>query len=168
MPSRFLLTCGAFISSVLAFYNAGTNVAAGYPLGGSASELALGRASLLTALSIAMLCFIVQFAGLLGGFTMFRNSLNVFHCVAHFFGGVLTAWYLIDSWGFLNYWCGAGAARAPAPGALGVCPPSASRRPPPSLSPARFCRWIVLLFNFVPGVIEGFSILYALRARGGK
>lgn len=115
MPSRFLLTCGAFISSVLAFYNAGTNVAAGYPLGGSASELALGRASLLTALSIAMLCFIVQFAGLLGGFTMFRNSLNVFHCVAHFFGGVLTAWYLIDSWGFLNYWCGAGAARAPAP-----------------------------------------------------
>ena len=54
MPSRFLLTCGTFISSVLAFYNAGTNVAAGYPLGGSASELALGRASLLTALSIAM------------------------------------------------------------------------------------------------------------------
>ena len=132
MPSRFLLTCGAFISSVLAFYNAGTNVAAGYPLGGSASELALGRASLLTALSIAMLCFIVQFAGLLGGFTMFRNSLNVFHCVAHFFGGVLTAWYLIDSWGFLNYWCGAGARAALPP--LGVCPPAPHTAPPPPLS----------------------------------
>ena len=113
MPSRFLLTCGAFISSVLAFYNAGTNVAAGYPLGGSASDLSLGRASLLTALSIAMLCFIVQFVGLMGGFTMFRNSLNLFHCVAHFFGGVLTAWYLIDSWGFLNYWCVAGRRGAP-------------------------------------------------------
>jgi hypothetical protein len=131
MPSRFLLTCGAFISSVLAFYNAGTNVAAGYPLGGSASELALGRASLLTALSIAMLCFIVQFAGLLGGFTMFRNSLNVFHCVAHFFGGVLTAWYLIDSWGFLNFWCGRGAARAALPSPPSRClSASASRRPP--------------------------------------
>ena len=131
MPSRFLLTCGTFISSVLAFYNAGTNVAAGYPLGGSASELALGRASLLTALSIAMLCFIVQFAGLLGGFTMFRNSLNVFHCVAHFFGGVLTAWYLIDSWGFLNFWCGRGAARAALPSPPSRClSASASRRPP--------------------------------------
>ena len=105
MPSRFLLTCGAFISSILAFYNTPTNVAAGYPQGGAASDLALGRASLLTALAIAMICFLVQFAGLLGGFTMFRNSLNLFHCVAHFFGGVLTAWYLIDSWGFLNYWC---------------------------------------------------------------
>lgn len=118
MPSRFLLTCGAFISSVLAFYNAGTNVAAGYPLGGSASDLSLGRASLLTALSIAMLCFIVQFVGLMGGFTMFRNSLNLFHCVAHFFGGVLTAWYLIDSWGFLNYWCVAVGAPPPSPASL--------------------------------------------------
>ena len=105
MPSRFLLTCGHFITAVLAFYNTPTNVAAGYPLGGSASELSLGRASLLTALAISMICFLVQFGGLFGGYTMFRNQLNLFHCVAHFFGGVLTAWYLIDAWGFLSYWC---------------------------------------------------------------
>ena len=105
MPARFLLTCGHFITAVLAFYNTPTNVAAGYPLGGSASDLSLGRASLLTALAISMICFLVQFGGLFGGYTMFRNQLNLFHCVAHFFGGVLTAWYLIDAWGFLSYWC---------------------------------------------------------------
>jgi hypothetical protein len=121
MPSRFLLTCGAFISSIMAFYNAPTNVAAGYPMGGTTSELELGRASLLTALAIAMLCFLVQFAGLFGGFTMFRHSLNLFHCVAHFFGGVFTAWYLIDSWGFLNYWCVNACARWRAPLTHGHC-----------------------------------------------
>jgi hypothetical protein len=105
IPSRFLLTCGHFITAILAFYNTPTNVAAGYPSGGSASQLSLGRASILTALVIAMMCFVVQFVGLFGGYTMFRNSLNLFHCVMQFFGGVLTAWYLIDSWGFLSYWC---------------------------------------------------------------
>ncbi len=105
IPSRFLLTSGHFITAILAFYNLPINVAAGFPMGGSAADLAAARGSLLTALSIAMLCFIVQFLGLFGGFTMFRNPLNLFHSVLHFFGGVLGAWYLIGAWGFLSYWC---------------------------------------------------------------
>ena len=104
LPSRFLLTCGNFISAILAFYNTGVNVAAGFPLGGSASDLASGLASLQAALVIAMLCFIVQFGGLLSGYTMFRSPLNLFHCVMNFFGGVLTSWYLIGAWGYLSYW----------------------------------------------------------------
>ena len=166
MPSRFLLTCGHFITAVLAFYNTPTNVAAGYPLGGSASELSLGRASLLTALAISMICFLVQFGGLFGGYTMFRNQLNLFHCVAHFFGGVLTAWYLIDAWGFLSYWCVrhslARKCRSAQASQLPCSPAALTSR---LLFP---CRAIMIPFNFVPSVFEGLNILYSMRLRGGK
>jgi hypothetical protein len=30
--------------------------------------------------------------------------LNLFHSVTHFFGGVLTAWYLADLWGYNSMW----------------------------------------------------------------
>jgi hypothetical protein len=32
------------------------------------------------------------------------RRLNVLHCVAHFFGGVLTAWYIVATWGFVSMW----------------------------------------------------------------
>jgi hypothetical protein len=102
IPARFLLTAGNFITVVLAFYNVGANVRSGVPGGGS---LDAARSSLLAALSISIIAFAPQFLGLFGGWTLFLDQLNLFHSVAHFFGGVLTAWYLIDSWGYQSYWC---------------------------------------------------------------
>ncbi len=115
IPSRFLLTAGNFITVVLAYYNVGANVASG-TVGGGADA---ARSSLLAALSISIIAFAPQFFGLFSGWTLFLDELNLFHSVMHFFGGVLTAWYLIDSWGYKSYWC---ALRFPT-----AAPPS----PPP-------------------------------------
>ena len=104
IPARFLLTAGNFITVVLAFYNVSTNVAAA--AGGEEATR-----SLLAALSISIIAFAPQFCGLFGGWTLFLDELNLFHSVMHFFGGVLTAWYLIDSWGYASYWCVGGAQR---------------------------------------------------------
>ena len=102
IPARFLLTAGNFITVVLAFYNVDANVASGVAAGGDA---AAAKSSLLAALSISVIAFAPQFFGLFGGATLFLDELNLFHSVLHFFGGVLTAWYLIDSWGYASYWC---------------------------------------------------------------
>lgn len=103
IPARFLLTTGNFVTVVLAFYNVTANVNAGVEAwGGSAAD---ARSSLLAALSISIIAFMPQFAGLFGGWTLFMDQLNLFHCVLHFFGGVLTAWFLIDTWGYVSYWC---------------------------------------------------------------
>ena len=151
IPSRFLLTAGNFITVVLAYYNVGANVASG-TVGGGADA---ARSSLLAALSISIIAFAPQFFGLFSGWTLFLDELNLFHSVMHFFGGVLTAWYLIDSWGYKSYWC---ALRFPT-----AAPPS----PPPAALPAYSPqprnipsdRPIMIIFNLIPAVAETFALL---------
>ena len=81
------------------------NVAAGLGADATSAEFAQARRSLSAALGISIVAFAVQFGGLLSGATLFRDRLNLFHAVLHFFGGVLTAWYIVDAWGYLSYWC---------------------------------------------------------------
>lgn len=105
IPARFLLTMGHFVSTVLAFYGRAASVSAG--LAGSTGGTAYSSAyeSLTACLSISIICFAIQLYGIFSGATIFRSKLGVFHAVAQFFGGVLTAWYLIDSWGYISLWC---------------------------------------------------------------
>lgn len=81
------------------------NVAAGLSSSASPDAFAAARRSLSAALGISIVAFVVQFGGLLSGATLFRDRLNLFHTVLHFFGGVLTAWFVVDGWGYLSYWC---------------------------------------------------------------
>ena len=109
IPARFLLTAGNFITVVLAFYNVPANAAAGAAASGVSAAAA--QSSLLAALGISLIAFVPQFFGLFAGWTLFHDQLNLFHSVMHFFGGVLTAWFLIDTWGFVSYWCAPRRAR---------------------------------------------------------
>lgn len=85
-------------------------MAAGLAGSTSTSEWDSAQRSLLAALGLSIVAFIVQFSGLFFGWTMFVNRLNMCHVVLHFFGGVLTAWYLVDQWGYLSFWYVAAAA----------------------------------------------------------
>lgn len=104
IPARFLLTMGHFVSSILAFYGRAAAVSAALP--GSAGSAAYSAAydSLTACLIISMVCFIIHFYGLFSGANIFRTKLGVFQAIFHFFGGILTAWYLIDAWGYKSLW----------------------------------------------------------------
>lgn len=105
IPSRFLLTVGHFVVTILAFYQKDLNVKAGLVSSTvSTSDFQAGTSSLSAALVLTLVCLAVEFVGLFGGFTMFFNRLNFCHMVLHFFGGTLTAWYLLDVWGYKSYW----------------------------------------------------------------
>lgn len=104
IPSRFLLTTGHFIAVCLAFYEVEANVAAGLSPLANSDDKSAATNSLQAALGLAIICFAVDAFGIFGGYTLFFDRLNLFHCVAHFFGGVLTAWYLADVWGYTSMW----------------------------------------------------------------
>jgi len=184
IPARFLLTAGNFITVVLAFYNVDANVASGVAAGGDA---AAAKSSLLAALSISVIAFAPQFFGLFGGATLFLDELNLFHSVLHFFGGVLTAWYLIDSWGYASYWCVLRRANVAERGVYfarrrAARPMNAPRRPQsfprascrgrrplfltrPSHNPRHaplpttLRRPIMIIFNLLPACAEAFALL---------
>ncbi len=80
------------------------NVAAGLRPTASYSDTTNATNSLLAALGLSIICLFINFVGLFGGFTLFFDRLNTAHVILHFFGGVLTAWYIVDIWGYLAYW----------------------------------------------------------------
>lgn len=80
------------------------HVAAGLGTDPSASDVTKAGNSLLAALGLSIICLALCLWGLMAGFTLFFDRLNTIHMVLHFFGGVLTAWYIVDVWGYLSYW----------------------------------------------------------------
>jgi hypothetical protein len=80
------------------------NVTAGLSSSASSSDRSTATSSLLAALILSARAIALDLSSLLLGFTLFFDRLNVFHSVLHFFGGVLTAWYLIDTWGYTSLW----------------------------------------------------------------
>jgi hypothetical protein len=105
LPARFLLTMGHFIVTVLVVYGSAASVSAGLAASASSATVASATSSLTAAFSISFIAFAIQLGGLILGGTLLFNQLNLFHAVAHFFGGVLTAWFVIGGWGYLSYWC---------------------------------------------------------------
>ena len=104
VPSRFLLTTGHLVVVILALGSMAGNVANGLPATASAGDVTRATASLRAALAISLIALGVQLAGLLSGVTLLHARLNVMHCLLHFFGGVLTAWFIADQWGYTSYW----------------------------------------------------------------
>ena len=105
VPARFLLTVGNFISAVMCFFTMPTNTAANFTSDTfTTSSYNEAYNSLTAALILSMIAFAIQFIGLIGGWTMFRDKLNADHCLSHFFGGVLSCWYMIDAWKSTSMW----------------------------------------------------------------
>jgi hypothetical protein len=105
LPARFLLTMGHFIVTVLVVYGRAASVSAGLAASASGETVTAATNSIIAALSISFAAFAVQLGGLIVGGTLLYDQLNLFHAVAHLFGGVLTAWFVIGTWGYLSFWC---------------------------------------------------------------
>jgi hypothetical protein len=46
----------------------------------------------------------IEFLGLVMGISMFMVTLNGFDIFAHFMGGILTCWYIVEAWHFNVIW----------------------------------------------------------------
>ena len=104
VPARFLLTIGHLVVVILAYSSAPGNVAAGLPASASSGEVAAAAAQLNGSLGLSVFALGVQLFGLLSGATLLLNALNAMHCLLHFMGGVLTAWFIADQWASGAFW----------------------------------------------------------------
>ena len=104
VPARFLLTVGHLVVVILAFSSQQGNVASGLTTAASAADGAALASSLQAALALSVISLAAQLAGLLSGATLLASRLNVLHCLLHFFGGVLTAFFVADQWPAGSFW----------------------------------------------------------------
>lgn len=104
LPARFLLTIGYFVVTVMAFSSVDACASAGLPVDASAEDYDAARQSMTAALALSLISFIVQFFGLLLGFSLFSDGSNLFTSILNFFGGVLSGWAIADQWGYTSFW----------------------------------------------------------------
>lgn len=103
--ARFVFTLAHACAIMLALFHKESNVAASLSAGHSADDEAAADRSIVAVLVLAVLCSLVSFVGLFGGFSLFHPRVSFVQVVCQFFGSVFTAWFIVDSWSVGSYWC---------------------------------------------------------------
>ena len=99
IPARFILTTGHLIALVMVLYTKGDNIHAG----NAADEKKASR-EVDNALITGLVCFLVEYVGMLSGATLFFTQLNFFHALVHLAGGCAIATFIEASWDYRLLW----------------------------------------------------------------
>lgn len=134
IPTRFLMTMAHFIAVLMVFYTKQDNILNSMSVGYTSGAYKEATSSVLAACWLSIICFVIEFVGLLMGVSMFMVTLNGFgqssgrraaarstlvlalcvlmvarlvwraDIVCHFIGCILVSWYIVDSWYFTTIW----------------------------------------------------------------
>ena len=104
IPTRFILTLGHFVVTLMALFHKSANIDAS--LGSSASQTDKDAADreLTGVLVVSVIMLAVSFVGLIGGFTMFNDKVNGFQIIMQFVGGIGMSWFIVSSWRYSLVW----------------------------------------------------------------
>eukprot|EP00949_MAST-11_sp_MAST-11-sp1_P004834 g4834.t1 len=98
VPTRFLVTLGHLIAVFIAAQTVDDNVAASIPSDSSLAEFTAAKEGVMLITYFSLAFFAIDLFGLLRGYTMFQNNVNVAHVCFHFLGSVYMCWYIMYSW----------------------------------------------------------------------
>jgi len=104
IPTRFLMTMAHFIAVIMVIYTKQNNILDSLSASYTSSEYDSAKRSVDAAVALSIICLCFEFIGLMAGISMFMLTLNGFDIFAHFVGGMLTCWYIIDSWHYVSIW----------------------------------------------------------------
>lgn len=104
IPTRFLCTMGHFIALIMVFYTKKNNLRASLVDNNSSSDYLNANSELLAALWLCIICFAIEWIGILMGVSIFITFVNAFDILAHFMGGVLVCWFIIETWHYQTMW----------------------------------------------------------------
>eukprot|EP01117_Protostelium_nocturnum_P001697 TRINITY_DN12090_c0_g1_i1.p1 TRINITY_DN12090_c0_g1~~TRINITY_DN12090_c0_g1_i1.p1 ORF type:complete len:140 (+),score=10.75 TRINITY_DN12090_c0_g1_i1:40-459(+) len=113
IPSRFLCLIGHFITIVMIFQTRSENVASTLAGGVTDPDYSSSDKSCLAALILSLIGIVIQFAGLVGGFTMFQSFINFININVNFVATVLLCFFITDVWGYTGLWWIFGFLNAP-------------------------------------------------------
>lgn len=103
VPTRFLATMGHLTAVLMLFWTKEKNIERTLPLDYTESEFDDKNSDFLAVLWLSVICFTVELLSLFAGITLFHNSKNAFHIFAHFMGGILMCWFIIESWHYAAF-----------------------------------------------------------------
>eukprot|EP00163_Fabomonas_tropica_P000376 TRINITY_DN10229_c0_g1_i2.p1 TRINITY_DN10229_c0_g1~~TRINITY_DN10229_c0_g1_i2.p1 ORF type:complete len:148 (-),score=10.14 TRINITY_DN10229_c0_g1_i2:84-500(-) len=104
IPTRFLVTIGHLIASLMVFHTKADNIEAALPFGHTDQEFDKLDQEVLAILILIMVCFAIDFVGLCGGFSIFSQVVNLVQIVMHFVGAILTSFYVMEVWHARSLW----------------------------------------------------------------
>lgn len=104
IPTRFILTLGHFVVTVLALFHKNANIVASLGPNATQSDTDSADQELTGVLVTSVIMLFVSFVGLIGGFTMFNDKINGFQIITQFLGGVGMSWFIVSSWRHSVVW----------------------------------------------------------------
>merc|ERR1711934_232376 len=104
VPARFLCTMTYTIATCMVFYSREQNILASIGGTTSSADYTDADTSMVYALVVAMLCFFIQYWGLLGGFSMFFHKVNALHVALNFCGALSLVFFIVENFGYEHYW----------------------------------------------------------------
>lgn len=104
IPTRFILTLGHAVVTILALFHKSTNIDASLGTTASTSDKDAADAEITGVLVTSIIMLTISFIGLIGGFTMFNDKVNGFQIIMQFLGGVGVSWFIIAGWAHSRIW----------------------------------------------------------------
>eukprot|EP01083_Nonionella_stella_P016588 46339_1 len=104
VPTRFLSSIAHFIVVVLVFSTKADNLNSGLAVDRTQSVYDTASSELTAALWLSVVCFIIEFFGLLGGYSLFKTAHNTFYIACHCAGAVLVSLFVLDEWNYKSFW----------------------------------------------------------------
>jgi len=104
IPFRFICLLGHVIAVCIAFYSRNDNIRADLPISFSHSDYDSRNNSILAALGISLVLFLIELLGLLGGFSWWVSAQHMFSITCHSIGCLMVSFFIFDKWRYIYFW----------------------------------------------------------------
>jgi len=107
IPGRFLLMISHLLATLVANETKDQNIIAG--LSGShvashtSGDYEVAKDEMSTAFAFSIMCFLIQFMGLLFGCSMFFDAVNCYYIGNHFVATVILSFFTTSIWSYTNF-----------------------------------------------------------------
>lgn len=104
IPARFISMTLHFICTCMVFYTLEQNIIAELGFSYSSSDYSNAEEQMNYALAVSMICFLIQYFGLLSGVSMFFHKVNALQITLNTLGLLTLFFYVIENWKYSHYW----------------------------------------------------------------
>jgi hypothetical protein len=103
IPARFLLLVSHLVATLIIVQTKDAYIFSSLPLA-DISNYNQYNTSLISAITLSLICFVVEFMGLFIGVSLFRPVPNTIYIFSHFSGTIISSLFIASSWQSEMFW----------------------------------------------------------------
>jgi len=105
VPTRFMLTMGHLVSTLMLTYSKRDNILAGLPADPAKNRYDDAKREFEIVHISCLICFALDLTGILVGTSLFFPKANLLQIVCHFAGGCIVSCMIANAWQYQYIWC---------------------------------------------------------------